>query len=106
MTETELLLEIGSEAYADLDPREIAALCNKYSAAHSRKAGLHAFQLLKKKFMPSYRMGKTYEALSEKFEAYTQVYNWYCATVSAGTITATDDEMEAVTRDKFVADEN
>ena len=109
MTNAELLLEIGSEAYADLSSTEIAALNAKYSAAQSRIAGLHAFQLLMKKFQATYRMGKTYEALSHKYDAYRKVYNWYCQTVQAGIITATDaelDDVATIDNNKFAADEN
>ena len=109
MTNDELLLEIGSEAYSDLATAEITALCNKYSASQASQADLHAFQLLMKKFQATYKMGKTYEKLSDKYEAYTRVYNWYCNRVNAGSITATSDELAAVAtvdKDKFAADEN
>ena len=109
MINDDLLLEIGSEAYADLSDFEIAALCRKYSAAYSSHAGLHAFQLLMKKFQPTYRMGKTYEKLSEKFDSYKKTYNWYAARVKAGRITATAAELaevEKIDSDKFKADEN
>ena len=109
MTLSELLLEIGSEAYTDLSESEIAALCAKYSAAYSSHAGLHAFQLLMKKFQPTYRMGKTYEKLAEKFSAYRQTYNWYASRVKAGKVTATVAELADVTiidGEKFKADEN
>jgi hypothetical protein len=109
MTSDELLLEIGSEAYAELSTSEQTAIAAKYTVAQTRMAGLHAFQLLMKKFRPSYRMGKTYEALSQKFEAYRQIYNWYCQTVKAGKVTATStqlDSVEVVDKDKFSADAN
>ena len=109
MTGDELLLEIGSEAYSDLAAVEITALCAKYSAAQAAQAGLHSFQLLMKKFQATYKMGKTYEKLSDKYNAYTKVYNWYCGRVNAGSVTATDAELAAVAtidKDKFAADEN
>lgn len=109
MNNNELLLEIGEEAYNDLSLRERTAIAAKYTAAQTRLAGLHAFQLLWKKFQPNYRMGKTYEALSEKFTAYRQIYNWYCQTVKAGKITATDtqlDDVEVVDKDKFSSNAN
>ena len=105
MNSDELLLEIGSEAYEDLKPAERTALMNKYTAAQTRLAGLHAFQLLMKKFQATYRMGKTYENLSEKFVAYRNIYNWYCQTVSAGTIATITIDNE-VDREKFLSDEN
>jgi hypothetical protein len=105
MDSNELLLEIGSKAYDDLDPRERTALMGKYTLAQTRIAGLHAFQILMKKFQPTYRMGKTYENLSEKFVAYRNIYNWYCQTVSAGTIATADIDNE-VDKEKFLADEN
>lgn len=109
MTLDDLLLEIGSEAYSELTISERAALAGKYSVAQTRIAGLHAFQLLMKKFQPSYRMGKTYENLSEKFEAYRSLYNWYCQTVKAGKLTVTDTELDDVLtmdKDKFHPDAN
>lgn len=109
MTLDDLLLEIGEEALNELSVKEKNAIAAKYTVAQTRVAGLHAFQLLMKKFKPNYRMGKTYEALSEKFIAYRQLYNWYCQTVAAGRITATEtqlDDVETVDKDKFSADAN
>lgn len=109
MTLDDLLLEIGEEAYNELALVERNAIAAKYSVAQTRMAGLHSFQLLMKKFRPHYRMGKTYEALGDKFKSYKETYNWYCQTVKAGKITATDDELDdvkTVERDKFTADAN
>lgn len=109
MTSNELLLEIGQGAYDDLSASEIAALCEKYSAAYSSHAGLHAFQLLMKNFKATYRMGKTYEKLSEKYKSYKETYNWYASRIKAGKITATTaelDDVNTVDGEKFKADEN
>lgn len=109
MTLDELMLEIGEEAFLELSVLERNALANKYTVAQTRIAGLHAFQLLMKKFKPHYRMGKVYEALGDKFDSYRKTYNWYCQTVKAGSITATDEELDAVEtveKDKFTADAN
>ena len=109
MTLDDLLLEIGSEAYSEMSIADRGAIAAKYTVAQTRMAGLHAFQLLMKKYKPNYRMGKVYEALGDKFDHYRKMYNWYCQTVKAGSITATDEELDAVetiAKDKFTADAN
>lgn len=109
MTYDELVLEIGEEAFDELSTREKNAIAAKYTLTQTRLAGLHVFQLLMKKFKPHYRMGKTYEALGDKFTRYREIYNWYCQTVQAGKITATDtqlDAVETIDKDKFSANAN
>ena len=109
MTLDDLLLEIGEEAYGEMSIAERNAIAAKYTVAQTRMAGLHAFQLLMKKYKANYRMGKVYESLGDKFDAYRKIYNWYCQTVKAGSITATDEELDTVetlVKDKFTADAN
>ena len=84
ITNTDLMLEIGSEAYKDLTTDEINAIIGRYDISQIRLAGMKAFELLTKKFKPTYRMGKTYKALSDKYQAYRKVYEWYCNVVGAG----------------------
>jgi len=101
------LLEIGSVAYGDLTSAEVAALCAKYSSTSIKLAGMHSFELLWKKFQPTYRMGKTYEALSDKYENYRKIYVHYTQSVGAGVITGTTaqmDEYKNLDRYKFAAE--
>jgi hypothetical protein len=48
---------------------------------------MKVFGLLAKKFQPNYRMGKMYEDLSQKYEAYQRIYNMYCRNMCAGRTT-------------------
>ena len=82
ITTNKLMLEIGSEAYNLLTSEERDAICNSVSSA--TLGGLKAFELLWKKFKPSYRMGRMYEADSERYEAYYKMYCHYVQQVKAG----------------------
>jgi hypothetical protein len=109
MLESELLLEIGSQAYDDLTSTEITHLTSAYTSSQISLAGLKAFDLLRKKFQPTYRMGKTYENLSQKYEFYNKIYKEYAMTVNAGKISSTSDERDDhqnIDRWKFTSDEN
>ena len=109
MDDSVLLLEIGSVAYGDLSASEIAALLALYSNSQNKIAGMHSFEILKKKFLPTYRMGKTYEKLSDKFENYRRIYNDYAQTVGAGRTTGSATELadqETIDRNKFHSDAN
>lgn len=106
MTVNDLLLEIGSEAFADLTTDEINAIVAKYSSTQVKLGGMKAFELLMKKFKSNYRMGRMYEHLSQKFEAYRKTFYWYTQHVSAGTLAHDSDLGEArnIQREKFLKD--
>ena len=109
MTEAELILEVGSTAVADLTTVEKAAILAGFSAAQARLAGMATFDLLKKKFSHSYKMGKAFINESQKHETYSKIYNEYAATTNAGKTTGSEDDVDAyknVDRWKFPADAN
>ena len=87
MTEQDLELEIGGEALSDLTSDEITYIVTTFSDI--KQAGMKAFELLWKKFKPTYRMGKLYERESEKYQNYKEVYLLYSKMVSAGRSTST-----------------
>lgn len=104
MTSNDLLLEIGSVAYADLTTGEINAIAARYSVADVKLAGMKAFELLSKKFEANYRMGRMYEHLSQKYEHYKVVYKRYLTQLNAGALAHSDDLGEArrIQGDKFL----
>lgn len=109
METDELLLEIGSQAYDDLTSTEISSLTTNYTSSQKSLAGMKAFDLLRKKFRSTYRMGRTYEKLSDKYEFYDRLYKEYAMTVAAGKVTSTSDDQEDrhnIDRYKFTADGN
>jgi len=70
---------------------------------------MHSFELLTRKFMSTYRMGKTYEKLSEKYWQYDKIFVRYTQSIGAGAVTATAAEIaaqEALEKDKFNSDAN
>lgn len=101
MLEHNLLLEVGSEAIEDLTADEKDAILRKFSDSEPRRAGMKVFYILMRKFESDYRMGRMYEDLSQKYEAYRRIYNWYAKSVSAGSTTSGEDKFN-VPRYKFV----
>jgi hypothetical protein len=84
--EADLLLIVGSEAYLEFSASEITAICAKFSAGQEPYCELFCFKLLAKKFRPSYRMGSTFEAESDKFKFYNQKALELSASVGAGRL--------------------
>ncbi len=84
ITEADLLLVIGSEAILELNAAEKTAICAKYSAGQEMDCKIFTFGFLSQKFRPSYRMGSTFEAESDKFKFYDELYKRLCASVGAG----------------------
>ncbi len=108
MDSSVLLLEIGSVALADLSSDELSAILAAYTNAQVRLAGMKTFELLRKKYQPTYRMGRTYEELSKKYEWYDKIYKEYASSTDAG-ISETDvdaDDIETIDRYKFMSDAN
>jgi len=98
MTEEQLRLEIGSEAFSNLTPEEVSYIVGKYS--NVKLAGMKAFELLWKKFKPSYRMGKLYEEESERYLAYKEIYLQYVRQLSSG-VHKSGSRGGTVRRDKW-----
>ena len=95
ISESDLRLEIGKEAYDLLEADDIASICVK--AADVTYGGLLAFRLLMRNFQPSYKMGRMYVAESERYSTYRQLYIQYAQQVRAGASTAfSDAESDAV----------
>lgn len=102
-----LLLEIGSVALGDLSEIEKDAILALYTNAEVRLAGMKTFELLRKKFQPNYRMGRTYEDLSRKYEWYDQLYKEYASSTAAGELGSDDfTDVETIDRYKFNSDAN
>lgn len=94
MDEITLTLEVGSEAIDELSTTEKNSILATYSNEQVKYAALKVFDILRKKFLPTYRMGRMYEDLSAKFEKYDKLYKEYCSVVGAGkhgTITTEND---------------
>jgi len=87
MTLDELRLEIGTEGYDELTDVERDACL---SCSTPTIAALRAFDLLRKKYRPSYRLGRMYEDLSSKYIHYNSLYREYQQMVSRGYL----DEAE------------
>jgi len=60
-------------------------LC-KFLDSQIKLAGMFVFNLLRKKYRPSYRMGSMYENDSAKFEKYNELFKEYAQSVSAGKL--------------------
>ena len=86
MDESTLLLEVGSGALDDLTTDEKTAILARYTNAQVKYAGMKTFEVLSKKFQPNYRMGRMYEDLSDKFEAYRKIYRSYVRNIGSGKL--------------------
>jgi len=84
LPERSLKLEIGSEAFSELTDEEVYDICQRYDVGEEKLAGMKAFELLMKKFRPTYRLGRLYEDLSAKFEHYRRMFVWYAQQLKAG----------------------
>ena len=99
LNEQDLELEIGGEAFSDLTSDEISYIVSRYSDV--KLAGMKAFEILWKKFKPTYRMGKLYERESDKYQNYKELYLLYSRTLGAGRTTSKVSNF-VVERNKFV----
>jgi hypothetical protein len=96
MQKTTLLLEVGEEAMNELSDNEQGLILNLYDDSEARVAAMRVFDILRKKFKPSYRMGSFYEDRAAKYRAYDNLYKEYASSVGAGKLGAaiTDVEIE------------
>lgn len=90
ISSSKLLLEIGSEAYERLTPTEISAIC--MNANSVLEGAMKAFELLWKKYEPTYKMGKMYIRESDRYETYRRIHNWYCQKIRAGIVKSASNE--------------
>lgn len=104
MQESNLLLEVGAQALSDLSASEKSAILAKYEDGQEKIAGMKVFNILSKKFQSDYRMGRMYEDLSQKYEAYRQLYREYAQAVKAGRfgIDPSTKTTYSVDRQKFL----
>lgn len=93
MDEINLILEVGSDALDELSTTEKSAILAKYSNGDESIAALHVFKILMRKFKPTYRMGRMYEALSDKYVAYKDLYEHYARSVLAGKLAKDVDDI-------------
>ncbi len=89
VTSTELKIEIGATAYDELDSDEIGYICG--NSASIAFAGLKAFEILMKKYKPSYKMGKLFCNDGDKYKAYRDMFVMYSRQFSAGTLKSKSD---------------
>ena len=102
MLESTLLLEVGSEALNDLTSDEKTAILARYTNAQVKYAGLKTFDLLRKKYQCNYKMGRMYEYLSQKYDAYERRYKEYSQAIKAGKIANEDtSDVKVVDGQKF-----
>ncbi len=99
MTEQDLEREVGSEAFSDLTSDEVSYIVGTFSDI--KQAGMKAFEILWKKFKPTYRMGKLYEKDSEKYQNYRELYLLYTQTLGAGRTTSKVQNF-VIKRNKWV----
>jgi hypothetical protein len=85
MTSTDVIVEVGSDAWGKLTTDEQDAILAS-SDSNVLVAGLRVFDLLRKKFKPSYKLGKIYQAESDRYEAYHRIYCEYARKLNAGRI--------------------
>ena len=97
-----LLLEVGQEALDELSADELNAVTRTYSSGQVKMAGMKVFELLMKKFQPNYRMGRMYESLSQKFEAYKDIYFQYARSVGAGKLASDTGDERNIQRYDFL----
>jgi ABC-type transporter lipoprotein component MlaA len=96
MLESNLLLEVGAQALSDLSADEKEAILSRYEDSEIKLAGQKVFYILMRKYKANYRMGRLYEDLSDKYEAYRNIYYEYARSNNAGRKVDNDS-----TSDKF-----
>ena len=99
MTQDDLKMEIGSEAYSDLSDEEVAFIVNNYDDV--KLAAMKSFEILWKKFQPTYRLGRLYEASSDKYLNYRSLYVHYSNMLGVGRSTSAIMNV-VVRRGKFL----
>lgn len=103
MDENNLIFEVGSDAVDELSATEKMLVLSTFSNGQETLAGMRVFSLLMKKYKATYKMGRTYERLSEKYEHYKSLYNMYARNVAAGKVGADPDDIDSydVSRTKW-----
>jgi pantothenate kinase len=86
MKESVLLLETGSQALAELTSDELNLILAKFTDDQVRQAAMNVFNLLRKKFKATYRMGTLYREETSKYKFYDQMYKEYARSLKAGRL--------------------
>ena len=92
ITSSQLKLEIGSEAFNNLTSDEVNAICSNVDSVVF--GAMKAFELLWKKFKPTYRLGKMYKAESDRYKAYYEMFCWYTRQVKAGYCNKSSESVD------------
>lgn len=83
LTTSQLKIEVGERAWGLLTADEQTAILTG-SGTNLALAGMRTFELLWKRFKPTYRMGKIYQADSDRYEEYYKMYCQYAKSLGAG----------------------
>jgi hypothetical protein len=100
LTEYQIIAEVGSTAWDKLTDTEKAAVLSLAGNSAST-AGMRVFELLWKKFRPTYKMGKLYEKDSEMYEQYYKMYCLYARSTGAGSVYDPDNNRTVPDPDQW-----
>jgi len=96
LTEDEVKNEVGARAWDLLSTDEQTHVLAS-SDSSIALAGMLTFEILWKRFRPTYRLGKLYQAESDRYQEYYKIYCSYAAKVGAGKIDETEISGTTVT---------
>ena len=85
LTAIQLKAEVGERAWGLLETDEQTAILTG-CGSNLALAGMRTFELLWKRFKPTYRMGKIYQADSDRYEEYYKMYCKYANSTGAGVL--------------------
>lgn len=85
MIESEIKTEVGERAWGFLTTDEQMAILTGSGTSLSL-AGMQVFELLYKKFKPTFRLGKLYQADSDRYQEYYRIYCQYAQKLKAGRL--------------------
>jgi len=88
MIEDQVKAEVGERAWGLLTTDEQMSILAGSGSSLSL-AGMRVFELLWKRFKPTYRMGKLYQADSDRYQEYYRIYCQYAQKLGAGRINET-----------------
>ena len=91
LEESALRLEVGTEGWEELTEEERTYLLGFSSLT---LAALRAFDLLRKKYRPTYRLGRTWEDLDAKYRRYEALFREYRLRVAQGALVEEEEEED------------
>jgi len=89
MLEEDVRNEVGERAWSLLTTGEQTKILAGSGSSLSL-AGMQVFELLWKRFKPTYRLGKLYQAESDRYQEYYKIYCKYARELGAGRINQDD----------------